>query len=537
MSNLEKFLDKLTEVEEGDKFPQVRITLLSDNSVFTIMLVKGLYRSYGGPKENPYNKRSEKVWRKIQLVNTFLKMKNEIKSITFFKNQEELESASKSPPQRAALNNVNSSSPQRVALNNVNSSSRSDGNRTFKNAVTNNSWKPAAASNQNFKNAVNANKNNGPSIGEKSSFGTVTKIGGKFVKKTMKFNQSGNTKIKIFLNEIRVGSTPGIKKVGPKIYAWRLHLDSSGKAVSGEYIMDDFRIAPRGYKVVSFNEYVRLPLLVLKDGAKTTLRAAPQRLRNFFYLKLKYYLTEFWRITKGYHGDLHLGNIAVMYKESTGKVQRFIIFDYGAHKKFKTSINNLKFEQLTNIIDKEFKNRYTKTQSNEYYPPGSGIRLSRSMQGQPRRPNTDMLRSYAYTGVIAPGANLMSRMTSHNNYKKRLSRVPDYYANPKLTHSNRKKAPVRLFLRENNYKEAVANAHKQSGRPRNVLVDSLMKKYPEKTKEEVLRALRIHFKNYNSNKYNINEREGRVYLSAVPKSEFMNMLNNLYKKTPVTETL
>jgi hypothetical protein len=426
MNNL---LDKLTEAKDG-KFPQVQITFSNHSNIVTVVLADGLYHVYTGTKSDPYQKTvyesdvirfiPRRIGREYPLTT--------MKTATFFDES--------------------------------------------KKEVTN-KWNPTKNGNGNFKNAVSANRNNGNRVGGESSFGTVTKIGGKFVKKTMKFNQSSDQKI--FLNEIRVGSTPGIKKVGPKIYAWRIQHNSSGKALSGEYIMDDFRIAPRGYKVVSFDDYVSLPLLVLKGGVKTRLVNAPRRLKNFFYLKLRYYLTEFWRITKGYHGDLHFGNIAVMYKESTGKVQRFVIFDYGAHKRFKTPIHRLTtFEQLTNIINKEFKNRYMKTTGqnnkstyphtgNEYFPPGSRVRLSRGRQGQPRRPNTNMLRTFTYTHVIAPGHNLMSKMTFQNNYKKRLAKVPDWDRNQTLPYIKRRKAPEHLFVTSPNYNNAVEEAKKRMG--------------------------------------------------------------------------
>jgi radical SAM superfamily enzyme YgiQ (UPF0313 family) len=164
-----------------------------------------------------------------------------------------------------------------------------------------------------------------------------------------------------------------------------------------------------------------------------------------------------------------------MYKESTGKVQRFVIFDYGAHKRFKTPIHRLTtFEQLTNIINKEFKNRYMKTTGqnnmspyprtrNEYFPPGSRVRLSRGRQGQPRRPNTNMLRTFTYTRVIAPGQNLMSKMTFQNNYKKRLAKAPDWDRNQTLPYIKRIKAPEHLFVTSPNYNNAVEEAKKRMG--------------------------------------------------------------------------
>jgi hypothetical protein len=87
---------------------------------------------------------------------------------------------------------------------------------------------------------------------------------------------------------------------------------------------------------------------------------------------------------------------------------------------------------------------------NKYYPPGSRVRLSTGTQGQPRRPNTNMLRTFTYKHVIAPGHNLMSKMTFQNNYKKRLARVSKNNPNPG--------AHKQLFLRKENYNKAVEEA-------------------------------------------------------------------------------
>jgi hypothetical protein len=346
-----------------------------------------------------------------------------------------------------------------------------NGNKILTNVTINN----PGTRNKNFENAVGANRNSGRQLGSASTYGTVIEIGGKFVKKKMIFKKNqADAYLKIFLNEIRVGSIPGIQKVGPKIYAWRIHRNSAGDATSGEYIMDNFNIVPEGYTSVPFDKYIRDVL-----GNRKTFRL--KILENIFYKKFKYFLREFWRITKGYHGDLGIQNIAIVYNKSTRLVKKFIFFDYGSHKKFKTSTNNsTTFENFVNVINKEFKNRYSKTRGlNEenrekkglkiryyrdnvpasmyYYPSDSKIPVSYGKLGQPRRPNTAMLRAYTNNGVSQiPGKNMMSRMVPEN-YAKRLMDAVKLYRSLK-TNKARKVAHERSFVKEENLKEALKKA-------------------------------------------------------------------------------
>jgi len=375
--------------------------------------------------------------------------------------------------------------------------------------------------NQNFKNAVDSNRNHGTRMGGQTTYGAVTKIGGKFVKKTMKFpiNNQSTDYLKIFLNEIRVGAIPGIKEVGPKIYAWRVNRNSQGQATSGEYIMDDFTVAPPNYTTVPFLEYTRK---VLKNVCPV-----PQ---SNFYQKLKESLTKFWKITKGYHGDLHAGNMAIMYENSSLDVEKFIIFDYGSHKKFKTATNeNTCFDRFIYIIDTEFKNRYSKnTVMRGYYPENTKIKMVAPRRGQIIRSNTQMLRTYNLGGYKNRlNKSLMASMHP-DNYMRRLAKSVKVYKKGKTGNN--------IFVQRSN----MMNAVKQSGipvRPRNRLVYMSMKSYPEKTQSQIIAALRNHFKNYSSRKYDENNRKGELFLPTVRKSEFMRMLNNLKKETPPASTV
>ena len=67
----------------------------------------------------------------------------------------------------------------------------------------------------NFQNAVNSYSLKGRVLA-KGSYGSIKVLGNNYVMKTMYFNKQND--VKIFLNEVRVGSLPGIQQVGPKIY-------------------------------------------------------------------------------------------------------------------------------------------------------------------------------------------------------------------------------------------------------------------------------------------------------------------------------
>ena len=236
-----------------------------------------------------------------------------------------------------------------------------------------------------FFKAVSANKSSGQRMGNASTFGSVIKIGGRYVKKSMAIASRGKDTdlLKIFLNEVRVGSLPGIQQVGPKIYAWRVTRDSSGEIQSADYIMDDFTVAPVGYKVFMMKQYAK------------AMGACPAQ-GHPIYAKIKEAVLKFWRITKGYHGDLHPGNMAVMINKKTKEPVKVIIFDYGSHKKFKANTGNSTcFGDFLRIIDKEFSNRYAKKTLNSrgYYPNFTKIRVAYPKRGQPLRPNTNLLRN------------------------------------------------------------------------------------------------------------------------------------------------
>ena len=87
---------------------------------------------------------------------------------------------------------------------------------------------------------------------------------------------------------------------------------------------------------VSLNEYMK------------RLNACPST-EHLLYKTLFKTLFDFYKLTKGYHGDLHGGNVYVLYKpQDINDVKSIKIIDYGAHVKFK---NSNALEKCTTIID------------------------------------------------------------------------------------------------------------------------------------------------------------------------------------------
>ena len=252
--------------------------------------------------------------------------------------------------------------------------------RSYLNKVT---WHPMrvhTGRNAAFQNAIRS-RTLGKRIGDASAYGAVHEIGTslKYVVKRMRIHDASSKKI--FFNEIRVGSMPGIQKVGPRIYAWRI------KDGYGEYIMDNFVRGNRGLTVSSLYQYM----------VKHYYKKCPPK-SNPIWGRLRTLLKNFWIITKGYHGDLHMSNIAVIQKGDS--IERLVIFDYGAHKKFKASVNkSMCFDDLVTLVQSEFhRSNQKSTYELDRFPHNTEIKLYEPKTGQPRRSNASMMSGVNWMG-------------------------------------------------------------------------------------------------------------------------------------------
>ena len=321
-----------------------------------------------------------------------------------------------------------------------------------------------------------------PNLNAEGYFGKITKIGGDYVKKSIDLrrkNQNSNLE-KVFMNEIRVGSMAGMF---PRIYAWRIK-KQQGKPYSAEYIMDDFRIAPPGFKVVLMREF-----LEMKYGDTCPAASEP------IYARLKEAILKFWKTSKGYHGDLHVGNMAVMYNTEDKSVKKVIIFDYGSHRRFKTSTNSETcFEKFIQIIDKEFSNSI-KGVKQRYHPQGTQILAAIPRNNQAYRSNTSMLRGLRLTQ--------QSKIINKNFSTSMMSRI----------HPNNKAPNI----------PKPSNTPKLTRKPNELLV-KYKKEYSRKSNIAILEELIKAFSNFN---YNRNKATGQLNFPNMSKENYRAMVHNL----------
>lgn len=151
----------------------------------------------------------------------------------------------------------------------------------------------------------------GKRIGEKSVHGVVESLSYKgnefrYVIKKININPRNRAdSVHMFETEVMVGGKQGIKKVGPRVFAYRI------TPFGGEYIMDNVQFGNKDAKIYSLNQIKRK---LSPDGWKLVDKT----------------VDEFHKITKGMHGDLHGGNILFIVKPD-GR-EYFRIIDYGAFR-------------------------------------------------------------------------------------------------------------------------------------------------------------------------------------------------------------
>ena len=185
----------------------------------------------------------------------------------------------------------------------------------------------------------------GPRIGDASTNGAVFPILGTDKVFKVSIDPSDGD----FRTEVEIGHKPGISAIGTRVYQSKLYT-RAGKKV-GMYVMDNLiksTDAP-GTTVMSllkYNESIK--------GACPPKRVLEMLVRMMF---------DFYRISEGWHGDLHFNNIQVVLGPSKDVI-RTIVIDYGSHKRFK---NVQKVKQATCLDDilrnvrKNFRSIKTKT--------------------------------------------------------------------------------------------------------------------------------------------------------------------------------
>jgi len=226
-------------------------------------------------------------------------------------------------------------------------------------------------------------------FGAASVFGAVYQIvGTDFIIKIMKHRNRSD--VKIFDNEVSVGSTPGIGDVGPRIYAYKK------TPTQMIYIMNNV--------ITQTNISHGHKLLTLFDYYNNILRKVCPLPGHPIYKELSQTLVKFYTLTKGWHGDLHDQNILVIVDRNDNVISTKII-DYGAHQKFTRGVPAC-LRDIFRLTREEF-NR--KSNRERLYNPLPATRIKDPIQGgQPYRINQNVLK-------MVLGNNFVQGLTNTNN--------------------------------------------------------------------------------------------------------------------------
>ena len=262
-------------------------------------------------------------------------------------------------------------------------------------------------------------------IGKNSTFGKVFSINvrgfanGMFVLKYMRFDDSADKKI--FMNEVSVGNNIDLVRqhIGPAIVAYKTTKNY------GIYIMNDFTMGIRGHTSSTLGDYL-----------KQTYNNSCPRSNSKIITKLKATLLNFYAVTNGYHGDLHLDNIAVILGKNK-KLLHVYVFDYGSHRRFRKRLASCdSLYDAFDLINHEFKTNQRRAPNTGFFPENSRVRVIYPRNGQqPYRPNTNVLRELnpsLYKTLFSPKSINKSVNSSTSSSSNRAS-TPYYSAKKRLS--------------------------------------------------------------------------------------------------------
>ena len=177
----------------------------------------------------------------------------------------------------------------------------------------------------------------GGRFGSPSSYGAIYEVGDKVLKvivNAVPFRVD-------FVNEVRVGHIAGIEKVGTKIYQAHYSQIKLGRSsvYLGVYVMDRLTDA------ITLYEYWKTHYG--KSCPTTKDRVLKMYVDTIF---------QFYKVTKGWHADLHSKNIQVILKKD-GTVKEMKVIDYGSHTPFKRNISGLTcLDDVLDEINRNWKN-------------------------------------------------------------------------------------------------------------------------------------------------------------------------------------
>ncbi len=218
----------------------------------------------------------------------------------------------------------------------------------------------------------------GPTIGTESVNGVIFPIlNSDRVVKITKIEVP--EQINDFDTEVQIGRMPGIKKVGTQIYNSTMF--DLGSTRLAAYVMDNLltrREKILNYKVIPLSKYKPLD----QKEKERSVR---------MYEKL---LFDFYKVSRGWHGDLHGQNIQVI-RDGYGRLSRMKIIDYGSHVMFKNQnrLNNARTLRniLTQITNETKHFNKKRAVPNFHWPGGARAYEPEQNRSQPVIRNANIL--------------------------------------------------------------------------------------------------------------------------------------------------
>ena len=211
-----------------------------------------------------------------------------------------------------------------------------------------------------------------------------------------------------------VGRTPGIEKVGTRIYqsAFFMFKTEPNMNYIGAYVMDNLltaRNVANGNTLMTLSEYYK------KHYKSST--TCPKDMVTGMYTKL---LFDFYKITGGWHVDLHARNIQVILGPD-GVPKKMVVIDYGSHVPFKNKnrINRARCpDDILDSIEENFSRIKSKPQI--YWSKNAPHKASETVgRGQLAASNANVLRKTNFQPLYAS-----SRLRSHTKRKRNMMSPP-----------------------------------------------------------------------------------------------------------------
>lgn len=173
-----------------------------------------------------------------------------------------------------------------------------------------------------------------------------------------------------YLEEVRVGSIPGIEKVGVRVH-------SHGRLSKGNYyiVMDHVEMGQSDVTHMTAERYVS---------------KFPKQQQAFLRI-LRKRLLQFYQLTGRFHGDLHFQNVLVILSKKTKSLKQIKLIDYGNTVPIQNDGGPLNtYTDYVRAIRKTFEKMHSDLGE---YPPGSHIRVKYHYQTNiPFRVNQDVIR-------------------------------------------------------------------------------------------------------------------------------------------------